>query len=195
MSQRPATPRVIRGFSAALAATFAALVAHVAAGGAAPELGSLAAPLGLSMLASVLLQSRKLSIARLTGAVLVSQLLFHVLFVMGAGGAHAHGAAHMLPGNALLGDALLGDALMWGSHAIAAIATVVFLVRGERAILGMRDVAEHLVAWLHIRLTGPILVAALPAPVRVRIDAERAWLRLSQTHGSTQPHRGPPTLN
>ncbi|MGO3146427.1 MAG: hypothetical protein ACTIJ6_01980 [Leucobacter sp.] len=181
---RSAAPRVVRGVCAAFAATFVALVAHVAAGGAVPDVLGLAAPIGLSMVASVLLQTRKLQVVRLTLSVIVSQSLFHVLFVMGAtGGAHVHATS------------LFGDALMWGSHLAAALITVVFLLRGEQAIHRVRDAAERLVCWLQVRLTEVAVVPALPARVRVNSDAHREWLLLSQLHAATQPRRGPPTLH
>lgn len=182
MQSRQGAPRVIRGFSAALAATFTALLGHVAGGGAVPDALALAAPLGLSMLASVLLQSRKLSVVRLSLAVAASQALFHVLFVMGSGGEiHMHGTA------------LAGDVLMWGSHAFAAFATVVFLVRGEQAIHRVRDAAWRLAAWLRVRLADLAIVPALPARVRVQSDTHRSWLLLTQLRGSAHPHRGPPS--
>ena len=172
---------MVRGVAAAFAATFVALVAHVTAGGAVPDVLGLAAPIGLSMIASVLLQTRKLQIVRLSLAVILSQTLFHVLFVMGAaGGAHVHATS------------LFGDALMWGSHLVAALTTVVFLLRGEQAIHRVRDAAERLVCWLQVRLADTAIVPALPARVRVRSDAHREWLLLSQLHAATQPRRGPP---
>ena len=148
-----------------------------------PEAGSLAAPLGLSMLASALLQTRRLSLPRLAGGVIASQAIFHVLFVMGAGGAHVHGAS------------LAGDVSMWAMHVLAALATIVFLARGEQAIHRLREVADRLAAWIRVRLAGPIVVPALPARSRVRVDTERNWLQLSQLHASAQPHRGPPITN
>ncbi|MDR2997573.1 MAG: hypothetical protein LBU78_05595, partial [Microbacterium sp.] len=93
-SRRPA---VIRGFAAASTATFVALAAHVTAGGAMPGPLGVLAPWLLSLMVCVLLAGRKLSALRLSISVIVSQLLFHGLFVLGmitptgTIGGHVHG--------------------------------------------------------------------------------------------------------
>jgi len=180
MRSRLLAPRLVRGLSAALFTTFAALVGHVAGGGAVPSLTGLAAPLALSALASTALVGRRLSLPRLSAAVVASQLLFHNLFVAGANAAplateHAHhGAA------------------MWISHLAVAALTMLFLHRGERAIEGLRELGDRLAAWLRHRLGAPVLVPVAVAPARVRVSEARGESVLSQIHASTLSHRGPP---
>src|SRR5690606_16871403 len=77
--------RVARGSAAATLATFVALLSHVAAGGAMPGWLGVAAPWMFSILVCVPLAGRRLSVLRVTAAVVVSQALFHVLFVLGSG--------------------------------------------------------------------------------------------------------------
>ena len=79
MSRSRAT-RVIRASVAASIATFVALFSHVAAGGAMPQWLGIAVPWVLSLAVCTVLVGRALSLVRLSAAVLVSQLLFHLLF-------------------------------------------------------------------------------------------------------------------
>ena len=174
--------RLARGSSAAVFATFAALVAHVAAGGAAPDPIGLLPPLIAAVVVSVWISGRNLSLVRLSLAAVASQVLFHVLFVLGAGGA---GGAHEA------GHAAHMSGAMMGAHVLAAVATVVFLHRGERAIHHLRALSERLATWVRRRIAGPIVVPALPRPARV---ASRSAVRplYSRVAKSVQPHRGPP---
>ena len=176
MMSRLLTPRLVRGLSVAVLTTFAALVGHVAGGGAVPGLSGLAAPLALSALASVALVGRRLSLPRLGASVVASQFLFHNLFVLGAGpSGHAHhGVA------------------MWISHFAVAAVTVVFLHRGELVLRGLRELGERLIAWLRHRLAAPELLPIAVAPARVRISAARGATALSQIRTGALSHRGPP---
>ncbi|WP_454117996.1 hypothetical protein [Microbacterium lacticum] len=101
---RSRTPRVARGAVVASVATFTALLSHVVAGGAVPGPLGILAPWLLALMASTLLAGRTLSLVRLGASVLVSQALFHTLFVMGAAtpaatmpamSHHDHGAMSM----------------------------------------------------------------------------------------------------
>ncbi|MEV8024602.1 hypothetical protein [Microbacterium sp. NPDC080220] len=75
---RPSRPsRVARGEAAASLATWAALLSHVAAGGAMPGWLGVAVPLVLSFAFCTALAGRHLSVVRLAVAVTASQLLFH----------------------------------------------------------------------------------------------------------------------
>lgn len=176
MRSRLLAPRLVRGLSAALLTTFAALVGHVAGGGAVPSLVGLVVPLSLSALAGIALVGRRLSLPRLFAAVVASQLLFHNLFAVGAepGGHAHHGAA------------------MWISHLAVAALTVLFLHRGERAVLGLRELGDRLAAWLRHSLEAPVLVPVAVVPARVRISEACGESVLSQIHASTLSHRGPP---
>ena len=82
---RSRSTRVIRAWVAASIATFVALFWHVAAGGAMPHWLGIAVPWVLSLAVCTVLVGRALSLLRLSVAVVLSQLLFHLLFVLGAG--------------------------------------------------------------------------------------------------------------
>lgn len=178
MQARPLSPRLVRGLSAALLTTFAALLGHIAGGGVVPSLAGLAAPFALSALASTALVGRRLSPPRLVAAVVASQVLFHNLFVLGADGAAASHAHH--------------GAAMWISHLAVAVVTASFLYRGELALHGLRELGERLTAWLRHRLAVPELLPVAVAPARIRVSDARGATGLSQIHASTLSHRGPP---
>lgn len=143
---RSRTPRVARGAVVASVATFTALLSHVVAGGAVPGPLGILAPWLLALMASTLLAVAP-SLVRLGASVLVSQALFHTLFVMGAAtpaatmpamSHHDHGAMSMAmdaAGTARTSGflaALCADPAMWTLHAVAAVVTVALLYRGER---------------------------------------------------------------
>ena len=75
--------RVARGGVAASVATWAALLSHVAAGGAMPGWLGVAVPLVLSVAVCTALAGRHLSLVRLAVAVTASQLLFHMGTIFG----------------------------------------------------------------------------------------------------------------
>lgn len=198
-------PRVIRGAVGASVATFAALVSHTNAGGGMPNWVGIAVPWALALLVCTALAGRSPSLTRLGLGVLVSQLLFHGMFVLGvstaAGGTpagvagHAHHGAILLTGGAdPMIAALCADGWMWASHAVAAVVTIAFLHRVEhlaRAVSGLwaqaRSWAERAVA-----RTRPVAarvsarrMPSIPGSARVAFDAPRlAPLR----------RRGPPPL-
>lgn len=180
MTLMQASPRVshpVRALSAASAATFTALLSHLAGGGAAPDPLGVIVPLLLSLLVCSLLAGRRLSLPRLAISVVASQALFHGAFVLGAPGAHHHAVG----------------AGMWIAHLGAAAVTVLFLYRGEQAILRLREVAERFVAWAAHRLDAPIAVPVARKPAEPHGDAIRRPALLSQCEGSTLTRRGPPT--
>lgn len=190
---------LIRGFVGASVATFVALASHVWAGDPVPGVLGIAVPWVLSLMVCVLLAGRRLSLVRLSVSVLISQLLFHALFVLGtvrpagsrvALAPHVHGAPlDLTAGAAVLLPATGG---MWGAHGAAAIATVVLLHRGERIVLALLRAASGILAWLRrIVRTGPPVRIAAPAgarwptvPAPVRRDPLLSTHRL----------RGPPLL-
>ena len=196
--------RVARGAIAASIATFAALLSHVVAGGDVPGWAGIVAPWILALAVCTLLAGRALSLVRLASSVVVSQLLFHTLFVMGspsasssssgaaAGHAHLHGAmTTMIPDAA---DptlaALCADPVMWIGHAIAAVATIVALYRGERAARAMLALAAELRAWAQ-RVVARVIVTT-------RVQRHRGihiWIAppvLLPAHLTIQRRRGPP---
>lgn len=152
----PGPVRVLRGTFAASTATAVALGGHLLGGGAAPGVLGLLLPLWLSISISSILVGARLSLPRLSLAVVTSQVAFHVLFVLGtpvsSGGpgpfspaAHHDHAAMLLgatPGSLATGasdgaadapgllTSLLATPMMLG-HLLATAATVALLHRGE----------------------------------------------------------------
>lgn len=197
-------PHLARGASAAAIATFAALFSHVVGGGAMPGPVGIGVPLLLSLMVCILLAGRRLSLVRLSVSVVVSQTLFHTLFVLGtplsgvtmqsmsAGHHHGHQMMQMPAVSEQTITLVHGDTVMWVSHLLGALVTVAFLYRGERAIHHLRAVAEQFVAWVRHRLTSPIQLPVLTAPARMRPAEVARWTVLSQIHTSTLSRRGPP---
>ncbi|WP_223627315.1 hypothetical protein [Microbacterium sp. EST19A] len=160
-------PAVVRGFAAASLATFAALAGHVTGGGQMPGPLGILVPWLFSFMVCVLLAGRKLSVIRLSISVTISQLLFHVLFVLGtiepSGTAvgHVHGAPLVLPGGAGVTEAVVADGTMWVGHLLAAIVTVLVAHRGERMLLALRALAIQVVRWVRRRLDAALGSPAL----------------------------------
>lgn len=175
--------RVSRGLLAAGVATFVALLSHVAAGGAMPGWLGIILPLVLAAAASTLLVGRRLSVWRLSLAVVLSQALFHLRFVLGAApvagvaaGAdaalHANGHDHGGVTSALsaaepavTGVMLHGDAIMWALHALAAVVTIAALHRGERSCAILRQTATDVARWARrLVLVALVFVPVAPTP-------------------------------
>lgn len=197
MSRSRAT-RVIRASVAASIATFVALFSHVAAGGTMPHWLGIAVPWVLSLAVCTVLVGRALSLPRLSVAVVLSQLLFHLLFVLGAdSGAATDGAAtghvHGLPtlDLAAASPVVTADVSMWLAHLAAAVFTVAALYRGERLVIRLGDLARELLAWLRRRiLSGDIVlpvVAEKPGLVRLTAEPLRSARVVSLVR-----RRGPP---
>lgn len=206
MSQQSRLPHVVRGSTAAVVATFVALLSHVSAGGAMPGSLGIIAPLALSLFVCVLLAGRKLSVLRLSVSVIASQTLFHSLFVLGTeqaglagGSAHSHHmmAAAALPAPMLSESTITliqGDTLMWASHVLGAIATVVFLAQGERTLLFLRDLAVRTGTWLQLAFAPQPAPVPLTAPIRAPRIVTTHWTALDQLRASSLYRRGPPRL-
>lgn len=178
MQTAPRIAHPVRALSAASAATFTALLSHLAGGGAAPDLLGVILPLLLSLLACSLLAGRRLSLPRLTASVVASQVLFHGAFVLGAPGAPAH--QHEI------------GAPMWIAHLCSAALTVLFLYRGEQAIVRLRELAERLVAWAAHRPVAPVAVPVAHRPSGLHGRDGRDHALESQFEGSALTRRGPP---
>ncbi|MCP2333109.1 hypothetical protein [Actinoalloteichus caeruleus] len=162
----PPARRLLRGTAAASVATFLALVSHVAGGGTPPAWSGVAVPLAVSVVVCVALAGRSLSLARLSVSVAASQVLFHLLFVVGAdphAAHHHHGPPvlhehhhqhhHALGTSAAVVEPHLhGGPSMWLWHGAAAVITVAALYRGEAALVGLRRLAAAFAAWLRHRL-------------------------------------------
>ncbi|GAA2176544.1 hypothetical protein GCM10009846_30760 [Agrococcus versicolor] len=194
--------RALRGLVVALLATFAALLSHVSAGGAVPGLVGIVVPTVLAILACVLLSGRVHSLWRLIPSVAASQLLFHALFVLGtpaaslatSGAGHAgHSDAQMAAAlaaapTAASAHAMHGDGTMWLHHALAAIATIALIARGERALARLASFAFFV-----LRRLVAVLVPVRP-PSTVALAATWAQPRTWSIARRSAPSllRGPP---
>ncbi|MDT0157921.1 hypothetical protein Q9R19_09825 [Microbacterium sp. ARD32] len=185
---------LLRGFVGANVATFVALASHVWVGGGMPGMLGIAVPWILSLTVCTLLAGRRLSVVRLSASVLVSQLLFHALFVLGSitpqGGIrpHVHGIAPISFGDA----AALApqDAGMWLAHGAAAVLTVLLLHRGELIARALLALARDVRAWF-ARTVRPL------EPVRIRPSLRPRWTALVAPRVQAVPlaglrWRGPP---
>ncbi|UCR87948.1 hypothetical protein [Mycetocola spongiae] len=190
--------RLARGASAAGVATFVALLSHISAGAPMPGALGVIAPLMLSIPVCVFLAGRRLSALRVSLAVVISQFLFHTLFILGAGGgtatapagAHAHHGPVLVTGSTESLHAGHVGPGMWAAHALAASLTVIAIYRGEAALRALLTLAALAV----IRFIG-VLGLALPAPAGIpasaAASAERVLLPLGISR-RTEPRRGPP---
>lgn len=206
--RRSRTPRVARGAVAASVATFTALLSHIVAGGAVPGPLGVIAPWLLAFMASTLLAGRTLSLARLGASVLVSQTLFHTLFVMGAAtpvtaapamSHHDHGAMGMAmdaastaPTSGFLA-ALCADPAMWMLHGVSAIVTVALLYRGERAVRALLTLAADIRAWAHRVVARAAAMPPIAVPLPLLAET-LGWIVRPAAHARDDRRRGPPTL-
>ncbi len=151
--------RALRGTTAAFFATFVSLISHVLAGGDVPGILNIALPLALSFLVCMLLSGRQFTLARLAGMVGFSQLLFHLMFSMGAGhsaastasgqGLHAHHGMDMpLDVTASADAATMShvDTTMLLAHLMAGLATVLVLHRSEQMLIAAASIVD-LLTW------------------------------------------------
>ncbi len=192
--------RVLRGSVAASVATFIALMSHVAGGGGVPGWLGVAVPWVLSVAICTVLAGRALSLARLSAGVILSQLLFHGLFVLGAVDpaaastpGHHHGEALALSAESL-GVPLAADPLMWIAHGIAAVITIAMLHRGERALVALLNLAARLGSWVRRAVTRALTpLAPVGTGPRVAIATVDAPTPLGLRVGAVR-RRGPPLL-
>lgn len=116
-------------------ATGVAALGHGLADGAAPSVLAIVSGLIFAGLLGTLLAGRRPSLPRLAVTVGSAQLAFHVVFSWLTPGTSTTGDHHSA--GALLAPAAVhhgSDPAMWAAHALAAIATLAFLVRAERAL-------------------------------------------------------------
>jgi hypothetical protein len=152
---------------AGLVCGLGAMVAHASAGGTSPAAAALLL-LPASIAVCALLVRRAGDAAALGAAAILTQLGWHAVL-------HAWG-----------GDAGSGSGVgtMLLAHLTVAMATVVIVLRAERALV---DLARDL--WQRTRVPAPLLVpayAASPAPAAVEDPWVRRWRR------SPHAERGPP---
>jgi hypothetical protein len=181
---------VARGIAAASVATFTAAAFHTLGGGATPAPVTIALTLAFAVPLCTALVGRRLPLVRLGAAVVLSQVLFHLLFTLtaGAGGAalpHLHGATVHLP--PMLGHA---PEQMTASHVAAAVLTTALLARGESAVRALLTSWRlGTTRWRLLTAPVPVLPPAMPAPV-AEPAGRLALLLLTRA----LRHRGPPAL-
>lgn len=130
--------RVARGWIAGSFATGVAALSHgIVDGGSPSPLALLAALVFAGMLGSFAL-GRRPSLPRLTVVVAGSQLAFHGVFSWLTPGAATDAGHHGTHSTATLLEPALAhhgtDPAMWWAHALAMLATLIFLRRAERAL-------------------------------------------------------------
>jgi hypothetical protein len=180
--------RVVRGLLASSIAVFVAALAHVAGGGTAPGAAGVAVAFAFCALASIALAGRRVSRIRLAATVILSQGVFHLLFLVSGGSAiSAPSAPGMDMGTSSIvgtsGPAMVEDGWMWIAHGIAAVVTIVALAWGERAF--------WMLFALVVRATG---VIAVVVPPEWRLDPPTRFLRVvvAEFLVGSQRRRGPP---
>lgn len=182
------------------ASTLIALLSHVLAGGPLPEAHGVLVPLALALVVCLPLTGRLRSLPRLVPAVVLSQLLYHWLFVLGAPSTGAliavesgapltghEGHAFMLIGGA---DAASADALMWAAHGAAAIVTIALIRRGETVLLGLQRLLVLLASAIL-----PAMPTAAPLgarPVRLAVVDVVLATSAARRLAATVTRRGPP---
>lgn len=195
--------RFARGWLTAGVSTLVAAFSHVAGGGMQPGVLGVVLALAVAVPVSIALAGKHLSTARLTVAVALSQVAFHLLFSLGAEGgvgASAEGGHHSAlvistvadgsASGAVGGAMVMGGPTMWLAHALAAVITIVALRRGEGAawVLVLLAVCGVTVARLLTaghRPEVPVLRRP-PTPTGVRPRPP------GQRHLTARPRRGPP---
>jgi uncharacterized membrane protein (GlpM family) len=200
----------MRGTVVASLSVVVAAFSHVAGGGAAPGALGVILASTFSVLACIAVGSRPASPLRTTISVGLSQIVFHLVFSLGAhlpGDATSTGSGDMLgmvmsggrtphlpdlstPG--ALSAAATDDVRMWLGHALAAVVTILVLLHGERALLTVvRLGAARL---LRLAIVSEALPAALGVARHVVVTA------LGDLRGvpsldlllASRPYRGPP---
>jgi hypothetical protein len=192
--------RAVRGLLTAAFSVFVAAFSHVAAGGDTPGVVGVTVALAFATMLSVALAGTTLSLGRLTASVILSQLLLHLLFGVGAAGsaftvtgaAHHGGSMSIQPTASVLPQAGMHDeGWMWVAHACAALVTIIALRYGEKAFWGLLRQAGN-------RLAAVVFACASVSPVPVArsvVRAAAAGTLLRTDLGvvlSTMRRRGPP---
>ena len=196
--------RVARGACAAGLSTGVALASHVLAGAPAPGALGVAVPLLLATAACIVLAGVRLSVVRLSLSVLVSQVLFHTLFVVGTVPAgttvvpSAGGVGHLGHDTAVVvsGAAVHphhGGGWMWLAHAVAAAGTVLALRHGERALAHLVRIASTVGVGLAPRGVVVQVVPVRRRPVPLAWGQPAVRPALAALTGPVA-RRGPPVL-
>lgn len=195
--------RLARGWIVGLVATTAAAVSHSLAGGYQPGALSFGTALVFAGMLGTVVIGRAPSLPRLSVAVGVSQLAFHLMFSLLGGGAASSRAdsGFGMPGMADMGASTLSTPLavrvqdhaadpgMWIAHTLAAVLTILFLRRAELAVWTMLARLGRVLATRLTRVAVPVAsggVLRVPAsPSIAHRPAERLLI-------ASALRRGPP---
>jgi hypothetical protein len=194
--------RLARGWMVAGFSTFVAALSHMLGGGHAPGWLGLILSLAFAGVVCVGLAGRAVSGARVGVSVVLSQLIFHGLFSVGApGGAlvsapvaglHGHQATSVLPAAAETSSFAAGHGTsMWVFHAAAAVVTIVALRYGEAVSRRLLNLAR-----LAVRAMAKPVIDHVVVPLRL---AQRAASNVlvrgdAAALSSSLRRRGPPRL-
>jgi len=196
--------RLARGWIVGLVATTVAAVSHTLAGGYQPGVLSFGTALVFAGLLGTLVIGRRPSLPRLSLAVGLSQLAFHLLFsLLGSGGSRGSASESGMPGMSDMSPAAVpapavmnghdhfADPGMWIAHTVAAVLTILFLRRAEQAVWTMLMRLGRVLATRLSVLLVPVASGALP-----RIPG---WPHLARRPGqrvlvASALRRGPPLL-
>lgn len=195
--------RALRGTLAAVVAVFVAALFHAASGGGAPSALALTLSLAFSVPTCVLLTGTRLSLWRLCVSVGVSQLIFHGLFALGAGGTTVEAGtstmgAHLHATTLLIAPVAPGApaapthdmSSMWLGHVAAAIVTVAALRHGETVASRLCTLAAAPVLAAVERLA--LRSEPADAVVQVVVSARPITLPVPALLLGALRHRGPP---
>lgn len=214
--------RVRLAFVAALVSTFIALASHVFAGGGIPGFLGIAFPLGLAILACILLARIRTDSLRLALSVGASQFLFHTLFVLGTPSAavvagptaDAHAGHGQLAASSAMADFAMSAGasssgaalhlahdgpLMWAMHAVAAVLTALALYFGETLLAKLakaKDAAVELLLLPTARTLFLVFARALrPTAAVDSAPLELPWVpALTVRAERATRRRGPPEI-
>lgn len=199
--------RLARGWIVGLVATTVAAVSHSLAGGYQPGALSFGTALVFAGMLGTVVIGRRPSLPRLSIAVGVSQLAFHLLFsLLGPGGAApapapdaGFGMSDMSgmadsPTTAPLAMSAhdhTADPGMWIAHAVAAALTILFLRRAELAVWSMLTRLGRVIATRLTVVLVPVASGEVPRIPAWPTVARRPAGRLLIASAS---RRGPPLL-
>lgn len=204
MRKSSRSTRALRGTAAALFATFVSLTSHVLAGGAVPEVLNVALPLSLSVLVCMLLSGKRFTLKRLAGMVGFSQVIFHLLFSMGAENSSistAEQALHAHHGMSMTVDVAPstnvaamshGDNTMLLAHLMAGLATVLVLHRSEQLFIVASDIVDLFTWKLLWRIIKFVYKPVLPQSVPTELREIPAYT--VAVYATSIVRRGPPAL-
>jgi len=196
--------RLARGWIVGLVATTVAAVSHTLAGGYQPAILSFGTALVFAGMLGTVVIGRRPSLIRLSVAVGLSQLAFHLLFsALGSGSAPAPVSESGMPGMSDMGATAVAapvvtgghdhvaDPGMWFAHAVAAALTILFLRHAERAVWAM---LVRLGRVLATRLTGVLVPVASDGAPRIPSWPDLARRPAQRPFVASALRRGPPLL-